>query len=85
LEKGRLRIVKPGPCKFVDKVSHITFCAREALRKGKKVYYVTHVGVFVLTEGGLELREVTPGIDVERDILKASKAKINVRIAIKAM
>lgn len=77
LNGGRLQIVKPGACKFTDRISHITFSAKEALRKGKKVFYVTHVGVFALTEAGLELRQVMPGIDVERDILKACSAKIN--------
>lgn len=77
LNGGRLQIVKPGPCKFTDRISHITFSAKEALRKRKKVFYVTHVGIFALTEAGLELRQIMPGIDVERDILKACSAKIN--------
>ena len=77
LNGGRLQIVKPGACKFTDRVSHVTFSAKEALRLGKKVFYVTHVGVFALTENGLELRQVMPGIDVERDILQACRAKIN--------
>jgi len=76
LAGNNLRIAKPGPCKFVETVTHITFSAREALRMGKKVYYVTHVGVFALTENGLELRQVMPGIDVERDILQACPARI---------
>ncbi len=76
LAGNSLRIAKPGPFKFVEKVTHITFSAREALRMGKKVYYVTHVGVFALTENGLELRQVMPGIDVERDILQACPARI---------
>ncbi len=66
----------PGPCKFVERVSHITFNAREALRHGKKVFYVTNTGVFALTGAGFELRQVMPGIDIERDILRASAAKI---------
>lgn len=74
-DKG-LRIVKPGACKFVEEVTHITFSASEALRMGKKVFYVTHVGVFALTEKGLELRQVMPGIDVEHDILQVCAARI---------
>lgn len=72
-----LRIVKPGPCKFVDKVAHITFNAQAALRMGKKVFYVTHVGVFALTEKGLELQQVMPGIDVALDILGTCQATIH--------
>jgi len=72
-----LKIAKPGPHKFVEQVSHITFSAREALRMGKNVFYVTNVGVFALTSKGLELRQVMPGIDVERDILQACPAQIH--------
>lgn len=74
-DKG-LRIAKPGACKFVDEVTHITFSAAEALRMGKTVFYVTHVGVFTLTQNGLELLQAMPGVDVEHDILQASTARI---------
>ena len=75
LENGGIRIIEPGTQKFVDQVDHITFCAAEGLRKGKQVYYVTHVGVFKLTEEGLRLEKLMPGIDVERDILSGSSAQ----------
>ncbi len=77
LDNNGLHIVRPGRCKFVEKVDYVTFNAREALRMGKKVFYVTHAGVFALTERGLELRQVMPGIQVYRDILNATKAKIH--------
>lgn len=77
LNGNRLQIVLPGTPKFTDEVSHITFNAKEALKKGKKVFYITHVGVFALTDKGLELRQVMPGIDVERDILRGCTAKIH--------
>ena len=77
IENRGLRILKPGACKFVETVDHITFSAREALRMGKNVFYVTNVGVFALTPKGLELRQVMPGIDVERDILQCCTAKIH--------
>jgi propionate CoA-transferase len=76
LRNQQLVIEKSGTCKFMEQVNHITFSGREALRMGKKVFYVTNVGVFALTPEGLELREVMPGIDVERDILKACPARI---------
>lgn len=77
LHNQQLVIEKTGICKFVKQVSHITFSGREALKMGKKVFYVTNVGVFALTPKGLELREVMPGIDVERDILNACTAQIH--------
>lgn len=71
IEKGRLRIARPGTFKFVDRVDEITFCGREALALGKVVHYATNVGVFRLTERGMELIEVMPGVDIRRDILEA--------------
>lgn len=40
----------------------------EAARAGKQAWYVTTVGAFRLTDGGLVLEIVMPGLDVERDI-----------------
>ena len=76
IEGGRIKIVKPGEPKFVDKVSEITFSGKQALKAGKKVFYVTTVGVFQLTERGVELIRVMPGIDIQKDILAASPMKI---------
>jgi propionate CoA-transferase len=76
IEGGRIKIAKPGEPKFVDKVSEITFSGKQALKAGKKVFYVTTVGVFQLTERGVELIRVMPGIDIQKDILAASPMKI---------
>ncbi len=76
IERGRLRLVKPGKPKFVKAVDHITFSAEEALRLGKKVFYVTNIGAFRLTSDGLELIRIMPGIGLQEDILDASPAKI---------
>jgi propionate CoA-transferase len=76
-EEG-LNLQKPGKKKFVSKVSQITFNAKQALAKSKKVFYVTDVGIFKLTDKGLLLTDVLPGIDVEKDILANSDAVIHV-------
>lgn len=76
IEDGRLSIQKPGIVKFVEAVEQVTFSGQSALEQGKKVFYVTNVGIFRLTRRGMELIRVAPGIDIERDILAVSRAKI---------
>ena len=67
---GRLSIVTEGKSrKFVRTVEHLTFSAAQARLRGKTPLYVTERAVFRLVDSGLELTEVAPGINVERDIL----------------
>lgn len=73
---GRMRLVRPGKAKFVDRVRSVTFSARAALERGKRVWYVTHVGVFRLTHEGLVMEQAMPGIDLEQDVLAMSGAAI---------
>ncbi|MGE0025050.1 MAG: acyl CoA:acetate/3-ketoacid CoA transferase, partial [Hyphomicrobium sp.] len=70
IEDGKLKIVKEGRArKFVNQVEQVTFSGTYAAQKGQPVLYVTERCVFLLTDHGLELIEVAPGIDIERDIL----------------
>ena len=70
IENGQLRIEKEGKYKkFVEAVSQVTFSGKRAGREGHPVFYVTERCVFALREGGLELIEIAPGIDMQRDIL----------------
>ncbi|MFN3868106.1 MAG: acyl CoA:acetate/3-ketoacid CoA transferase [Hyphomicrobiaceae bacterium] len=70
VEDGKLRIVREGRArKFVKAVEQITFAGKFAASKSQPVLYVTERCVFRLTTEGLELTEVAPGIDIERDIL----------------
>jgi propionate CoA-transferase len=66
---GRLKIGKDSKCKFREHVSQITFSGKFAAASGQPVLYVTERCVFRLTAGGLELIEVAPGVDIERDII----------------
>jgi propionate CoA-transferase len=70
VEDGRLRIVTEGSVrKFVSEVEHKTFSGSLAAKRGQPVLYVTERCVFELTHEGLELVEIAPGIDIEREIL----------------
>jgi propionate CoA-transferase len=70
ISHGELHIVKEGRSrKFVKKVEQITFNGAYAAEIGQPVLYVTERCVFRRGAGGLELIEVAPGIDIERDIL----------------
>ena len=71
IEGGELKIVSEGRSKkFLEQVEHRTFSGAIANRRGQPVLYVTERCVFRLCSSGLELIEVAPGIDIERDILQ---------------
>jgi propionate CoA-transferase len=71
IHEGRVRIGNEGKfLKFVDQVSQITFSGRRAAEKDQDVLYITERCVFRLTEKGLRVVEIAPGIDLERDIMR---------------
>ena len=70
IEDGKLKIAREGKAKkFVAQVEHRTFSGAYATKRGQSVLYVTERCVFRLTPDGMELTEIAPGIDLERDIL----------------
>lgn len=67
---GKLRIDREGTeSKFVPHVEQVTFSGARARADGRDVLYITERAVFRLIAEGLELIEIAPGIDVQRDIL----------------
>lgn len=67
---GRWNLLREGRIiKFQKRVEQITFSGACAIRTGKRVLVVTERAVFRLTPEGLELIEIAPGADLERDIL----------------
>jgi propionate CoA-transferase len=70
LRPDGIRIVKEGARKkFVRTIEQVSFNARRALRNGQEVLVVTERAVFRLTDAGLELTEVAPGVDLETQVL----------------
>jgi propionate CoA-transferase len=63
-DEGKIR-------KFVTEVFEKTFSGEEAVRRGQTVFYVTERAVFRRTSqhSTIELIEIAPGIDLQKDIL----------------
>ena len=67
---GKLVILSEGRSKkFVRDVEHRTFSGRYAWKREQPVLYVTERAVFRLCAEGIELIEIAPGVDLERDVL----------------
>ena len=67
---GRLEIVREGRhYKFVERVQRVCFHGPTALAQGRPVFYVTERAVFRLAPGGLELVELAPGVDLQKQVL----------------
>jgi propionate CoA-transferase len=70
VENNALKILTEGETvKFVSEVEHRTFSGEYAFKNNQPVLYITERCVFRLIEGGLELIEIAPGVDLDRDIL----------------
>jgi propionate CoA-transferase len=70
IDKGRVSIDHEGAeKKFIKQVQQKTFSGQYAAQNHKPILYVTERCVFNLTEEGMELIEIAPGIDLQKDIL----------------
>ncbi|MFO8031389.1 MAG: acyl CoA:acetate/3-ketoacid CoA transferase [Desulfohalobiaceae bacterium] len=71
IQDGQVHIKQEGKVKkFVQQVEHTTFSGEYALQNKQPVLYITERCVFQLTPKGMELIEIAPGVDLEKDILE---------------
>jgi len=76
VKDGKLQIDSEGKLKkFVKSVPEVTFSAKQGIERNQFVQYITERCVFTLTPNGLELTEVAPGIDVQKQILDLMEFK----------
>ena len=67
---NKLRIQQDGSIvKFVESVFKVVFSGSQAIKYGKETVYITERATFRLTNRGIVLEEVAPGIDIDRDII----------------
>ena len=86
IENGELKILREGKiAKFVDEVDQISFSGKRATRQGQDITYVTERCVIKLTEHGLVVTEIAPGIDLQRDVLNQAATPLAVADDLKKM
>ena len=67
---GRLQVTQQGGIqKLVAKVDQITFSGPQSLVRNQLIIYLTERASFRLTNRGVELFEIAPGIDLQKDVL----------------
>ncbi|MBN2285905.1 MAG: acyl CoA:acetate/3-ketoacid CoA transferase [Tissierellales bacterium] len=70
VDGGKLNIENEGRSKkFLDEVEQITFSGEYAAEVEQNVIYITERAVFELTKEGMVLKEIAPGIDLQKDVL----------------
>ncbi|MEM9440115.1 MAG: acyl CoA:acetate/3-ketoacid CoA transferase, partial [Pseudomonadota bacterium] len=86
IENGKLVIDQEGRIpKIVPKVDQISFSGRRAVTQGQNATYVTERCVMRLTERGLVVTEIAPGIDLARDVLEQAATPLDVASDLREM
>jgi len=70
INDGKLNILQEGKSnKFIKNVEQITFSGEYAVDVSQPVLYITERAVFKLSNKGVVLIEIAPGVDLEKDII----------------
>jgi propionate CoA-transferase len=70
VNRGQLVIKNEGrKKKFVTELQQVSYNGEFADRRGQEALYITERAVFRKKDGQLELIEIAPGIDLDRDVL----------------
>ncbi|AFZ69808.1 acyl CoA:acetate/3-ketoacid CoA transferase [Caldisphaera lagunensis DSM 15908] len=76
IHDGKLKIIKDGDIiKFVKEVYRVGCSGKILSRANKNALYITERAVFKKADEGIELLEIAPGIDLEKDILNKMEFK----------
>ncbi|MDB5556786.1 MAG: oxidoreductase protein [Rhizobium sp.] len=86
ISDGKLIIDKEGKLKkLVNEVEHVTFSGKRAVEQGQEITYVTERCVLKLTEKGVVVTEIAPGVDLQMHILDQSEFPLIVADDLKVM
>jgi len=86
IEDGRLVIDREGHTpKIVPQVDQVSFSGKRAVRQGQDATFVTERCVMRLTDAGLEVTEIAPGLDLDRDILGQAATSLRVAADLREM
>ena len=71
--------------KFLNHVEQITFNGKYAYESGQEVFYITERALFKLVKNGIELIEIAPGVDLEKDVFSMMEFKPAINPNLKIM
>jgi propionate CoA-transferase len=85
-ENGITYILKEGRYKkFMEPLEQISYHGPYAQERGQEALYITERAVFKRGDNGLELTEIAPGVDLEKDIMNQMAFKPEISPNLKTM
>jgi propionate CoA-transferase len=83
---GQTLITREGKFnKFISTLEQVSYHGPFARERNQEAYYITERAVFRRGEKGIELIEIAPGIDLDRDILAHMDFKPQIAHDLKSM